>query len=238
MFFQFLFFLHFEVTQGQTPTMQSYSNGSKNYQFLYNAAYSSSTIHIRPGLYKFTCKGAQGGGGGYYYKVGLIVYSDSFTGGLGALVSGTIKINNTMDFYISIGSAGQNTTYGSAQKGLGGTNGGGDSSQPTQYTYAGGGGGASDIYSLDFERLMIAAGGSGASGITYGAPGGDNQGRYTTKAEPSILTDCTYASSTRTTLTTGNEQYQGGSSSGSYDYQLKLLTKFDFCSSGGGGGYH
>lgn len=146
----------------------------------------SLLIYSKPGVYSFTlppgehvieCYGAQGGKSFYNGEE-----SGGKPGGKGAFVNGTLVITGeTKKFYAHVGGEGG---YGEKGPNSGGINGGGkggeDTGKPLDGNDApGGGGGASDIrYRDDFlyNRIMVAAGGSGAAWACQGAPGGDING--------------------------------------------------------------
>lgn len=176
-------------------------------------------FNLNAGRYKVTCYGAQGGysfaGGGF----GNI-------GGRGASVSAYINIIGPFKtFYALIGGQGQSGSTGLAP---GGFNGGGSSGWCKKWKHhwhhkqhrngPGGGGGATELRYLINDiayRIIVAAGGSGASYGSPGAPGGGLTGYNS------------YGPSARTNQNGGNQNGQGSSGNTAKYYP----------SSGGGGGY-
>lgn len=135
---------------------------------------------LQTGRYKVKCYGAQGGWSYCHSGFGAI-------GGKGAMVSGYFNVtNHNQIFYAYVGGKGSSEIHGLA---AGGFNGGGLSGECKKYHHKfkstrkgngpGGGGGATDIRIGDNDishRIIVAAGGSGASCYTQGAPGGDLNG--------------------------------------------------------------
>ena len=118
------------------------------------------------GYYKIELWGAAGGKSGA-----------SAEGGRGAYTSGTIYLKEWDVLYFFIGTKGQDYTDGLTEAPTGGFNGGSDGDLTTQTA---GGGGATDLRIDDGgspadalnTRIMVAAGGTGASAYRSGADGG------------------------------------------------------------------
>lgn len=109
----------------------------------------------KAGTYKIELVGASGGNNG------------SKKGGKGAYTTGEIYLEANENLNVYVGGAGSKTAAGVANSSAGGYNGGGDGSSDSGY--AGGGGGATDIRfgGNDLNnRIMVAAGGSGAGNGT------------------------------------------------------------------------
>ena len=144
---------------------------SRRQTFYYTKLFNitgEDTVNLSRGTYLFECWGAQGGAA---LCDGLI----KTEGGRGAYASGVIKINSSSTFHIYVG--GKGADGGIKMSSRGGYNGGGDGGlDPIDNDNAGAGGGASDIRinknSL-YNRIIVAAGGSGAVYDVNGAPGGD-----------------------------------------------------------------
>lgn len=138
-----------------------------------------------PGHYPFVLKAGQytvqcyGGEGGSSYSGSNL----KSIGGRGAYVKGTINITGTgRTLYAFVGGKSPSTARG---LNVGGYNGGGNSGYDKGGVYSegndgsGGGGGASDLRYTDTNpdhRIIVAAGGSGASNDCDGAPGGTING--------------------------------------------------------------
>ena len=121
-----------------------------------------------------------------------------FPGGKGAYASGIIFLKETTKFLLYIGGMGVDGINIYNTSSPGGWNGAGASGRDTGREItgetngadsSGGGGGATDIRlvkAVDGEestnidslnsRIIVAAGGSGGAGLSYGAPGGDIKG--------------------------------------------------------------
>lgn len=135
---------------------------------------------LPPGQFVFECYGGQGGSSHFNDD-------EKKTGGKGAYVKGTLDIiGDSKKFYAHVGGKGKAGVKGPND---GGNNGGGKGGEDTGNNIgdgndaSGGGGGASDIrYKNDnyYNRVMVAAGGSGAAWICEGAPGGDTKGYHAT----------------------------------------------------------
>ena len=136
------------------------------------------SFFLTAGQYVVTCYGAQGG---QSYNDGKI----SKDGGKGAFVNGTMSVTGKGNkFWAYIGGEGKKGEQG---PNAGGSNGGGNGGKDTghgiewDFEGAGGGGGATDPRIDDNSnesRIMVAAGGSGASCECEGAPGGNLYGYY------------------------------------------------------------
>jgi hypothetical protein len=153
--------------------------------FSYTGNIQEYTIPIS-GLYKLEAYGGKGGDGGNG--------SASLTGGYGGYEYGYKVLNKDDLLYIVCGGAGEPNMKNSLLGG--GYNGGYDGlGQPwyPQYTYAGGGGGATHIATMtgllseigidNIDKVLLIAGGGGGSngpGVggtnVYGQPGGGDSG--------------------------------------------------------------
>lgn len=176
---------------------------------------------LTAGKYKVDCYGGKGGQS-YTYKAFKGASIDK-NGGNGAHVSGimTIKGNGTI-FYAFVGGNGASDKNGPSD---GGFNGGGKSGKATGSTYgAGGGGGSTDlrIHNTDINnRIIVAAGGSGAVTGHNGCNGGGLKGRYYNNNQKKCIdSDSTTQHSGNALLNGGNGKDHGSAPS-----------------SGGGGGY-
>ena len=189
----------------------------------------STKVTLSAGRYQVYCYGAQGGRS---YRQGNL---QAF-GGKGAYTTGVIQITGSgTAFYLNVGGMGG---YESALgPNSGGYNGGGKSGRDIQDPNggsdgpgggddaSGGGGGATDIRIYNNQlgnRIMVAAGGSGAAFRCNGAPGGDYKGYY-----PSTESCDVYVQSEEVSETKGNEN---GVGSNGADFHCTP-------GSGGGGGY-
>lgn len=216
--FYLLFFSNSIFSLPKTSPSLS-SNEFSRINYLSYSTPDAYSFKLPAGRYKITCYGAQGG---LAYNGGNIASN----GGKGAKVSGYINVDGSgKTFYAVVGDIGKSRSTGLAD---GGFNGGGNSGWNKKYKHhwhskqfsngPGGGGGASDIRINTNEytnRIMVAAGGSGAAINLGGAPGGDLTG-YTINGP-----------SSRTTQTEGNENGQGSNGATAKHYP----------STGGGGGY-
>ena len=131
----------------------------------------SYSFQLKAGQYIVRCYGAQGGNA---FLNGKYLTN---TGGKGAYARGTmiVKGANTT-FYAFVGGMGMSSPKGPNE---GGFNGGGNSGKDNHIfgddDASGGGGGATDlrIYNgSNINRIIVAAGGSGGSGVCKGAYGG------------------------------------------------------------------
>lgn len=197
-----------------SPSSIKGSDSSESFHLKYTVPGEYSFV-LQPGKYKVTCYGAQGG--------------DSIlgaSGGRGAFVSGYLNINEyDQTFFVRVGGKGGTEKYGLSP---GGYNGGGQSGWCIKYKHhwhhkqfghgGGGGGGATELRiktNTLANRIIVAAGGSGASYEISGAPGGDLNG-YNGRGV-----------STRTNQVLGNENGVGSAG----------IKAKKFPSSGGGAGY-
>lgn len=148
---------------------------SKNYTY----PSGINEIFLTAGQYTVECYGAQGGESYYNGEHGA-------NGGKGAYVKGVMNITGTgTKFYGYVGGKGKNSTKGGMP---GGFNGGGKSGIDVKASFiddeddgSGSGGGATDLRifnKLLSNRIIVAAGGSGAAGKCEGAPGGEIYGYY------------------------------------------------------------
>lgn len=175
-------------------------------------------FYLTAGTYTVHCYGAQGG---HSYEQGYYEYGTK--GGLGAHVYGTMKVVGKILFYAYVGGEGQ---CGRVGPNAGGFNGGGLSGRDKEdhEDGPGGGGGSTDIrINRDTiqSRIIVAAGGSGAVGVSGGANGGDLYGRY---VDPNRQQQLSFS----TTQISGYALLNGGpGESGKYHP-----------GSGGGGGYY
>ena len=151
--------------------------------FFYNES-QQTELFLGPGVYLFECWGAQGGRG-------VKDASYETEGGKGAYVSGYIGFNKRRKLYLYIGGKGGDGSYKPNIKANPGFNGGGYGGADTSDDASGGGGGSTDIRLVGgdwnntegiLNRIIVAAGGSGSSFDTYGAPGGTING-YTASAK-------------------------------------------------------
>ncbi|MDD3453451.1 MAG: glycine-rich protein [Bacilli bacterium] len=152
--------------------LSEFSNSSLVWEYDYTGSYQTFTAPYS-GMYKVELWGAQGGS-----------VNTTYTGGLGAYTKGEVYLDQGEKLYVYVGQ--QPTTV------TGGWNGGG-----TGFGNARGGGGATDVRTVNNatatvwndanslrSRIMVAAGGSGASvyettsWYSYGAAGGGLQGLY------------------------------------------------------------
>ncbi len=185
------------------------------FEFPYTGNYQTFTA-LQTGYYKIELWGAQGGKGRTNNSLTIIGGNGSYTSGLLKMVKGDI-------LYVYIGGKGADSPSSSAG-GNGGYNGGGKGGNDTSDDEGtGGGGGASDVRLVsglwnDFNslksRLMVAAGGAGAS-VAAGGPGGGVSSAAT----------CTSSAATQTT----GYSFGTGQTGTNYNYVP---------SSGGGGGYY
>ena len=145
-------------------------------EFYYTGDYQEYEIK-ESGYYRIQCWGADGG-----YSVGN--GSRKANGGTGGYTSGIIYLEKGEKIYIYVGGHGEDATVGKDSQN--GYNGGGLGTWDHEDDEtAGAGGGATDIRLIanewnDFEslksRIMVAAGGGGASWETEGGAGGGLEG--------------------------------------------------------------
>ncbi len=149
---------------------ETYSGVTK----VFNYTGSSQEFQIKQnGYYKIQCWGAKGG-------CSLADGNREKSGGKGGYTSGIIYLNKGEKIYVYVGKKGEDATRGKDSKG--GYNGGGLGTWDNRDDEAAGaGGGATDIRLVsgdwnNFEslksRIMVAAGGAGASWKTEGGAGG------------------------------------------------------------------
>ena len=192
----------------------------------------TSQIYVVPetGMYTIEAWGAQGGNG--YNAVG----------GNGGYSRGTVKLTKGEMLYIRVGGKGTDsgTSYSRAIKN-GGYNGGGNgavsqyqeydssiSGYVSYYTFAGAGGGSSDVrIGKDnlYARIIVAGGGSG--GIATGSNGGYSG--YVGGGTRSDGYDSTYWA-TQTSAGTGGSFGQGAN--------ISNITSYKYVSGPGGGGWY
>lgn len=189
-------------------------------------------LHLKPGSYFVGLWGANGGQGcqnGERIK----------PGGSGAFVSARLDLTKSVNLYLFVGSAGENSSCKRMTSAAGGWNGGGRGGMDTDNggSYvgvgddgAGGGGGATDLRLQngaswdDLEslksRILVAAGGSGSQFYRNGAPGGDLVGYYTNTEDEFVVS-----------LTSQTNGYALGRGADGDDHIIVP-------SSGAGGGYY
>lgn len=216
MFFSYLLFQIQSLENSTLSNVTEYF--SKENYYVYKQPGEFSFI-LPAGRYRISCYGAQGGRA---YNNGNF----GNPGGNGAYVSGYLNVTgNNTKFFARVGGAGNMRNTGIA---TGGYNGGGTSGWCIKWKHhwkshqnkngPGGGGGATDIRinTNDLSsRIMVAAGGSGASVYINGAPGGELTGYNA------------FGPTSQTTQTNGNPNGLGSDGA-----NAKLCP-----SSGGGGGY-
>lgn len=206
----------------------------EEYEFDYTGT-AQNFVAKRDGYYKVELWGAQGGS------------NELSSGGKGAYTEGIIYLSKNQNIYIYVGSEGKTIRESDVTAGY---NGGGSgtflsnlSSSETLSLYGGGGGGATDIRLVDGDwnnasslksRIMVAAGGSGASNWSNpkdGSAGGAING----------LDGKFYSSGTEEfTISKGATQNSGGigannSVNGGFGYGATPNSNFG---SGAGGGYY
>lgn len=171
------------------------------------------------GTYKIELLGASGGDSN----------NNKISGGFGAYTSGEIYLNKDDVLYLNVGCAGSSASGEENANAEGGFNGGGNGTTASEgVTYSGGGGGATDVRfggnTLN-DRIMVAAGGSGAgngedpdSGMPGGSLASENSGSNGPKGA---------------TQTTGGKAASGGNA-GSFGKGADGAT----LGSGAGGGYY
>ena len=199
------------------------------YEFNFTGKPSEQTLF--PGRYFIQCWGASGGSGCQDGK-------NSHKGGNGAYVSGILQLKEKKTFYIFVGGKGEDGACTEYKRTKGGYNGGGDGGGDTTNGPGGddggsGGGGATDIRLINLEtdnnlislrsRIIVAAGGSGSSYSSFGAPGGDIYGYV-----PSGNNVFNFVHYQNTSQTSG---YQFGDGESGEDHNV-------LPSSGAGGGYY
>ncbi|MCM1031433.1 MAG: glycine-rich protein, partial [Oscillibacter sp.] len=191
-------------------------------------------IVLPPGKYKMEAWGAKGGNASSW-KGG------TKSGGYGGYASGEIRLTKSQMFYLYVGNAGVPNGGKTYNGGGGGRSSGGD--DPS----GGAGGGAADIrleggvwntfISLK-SRIIVAAGGAGADGYTYGSNGGAGGGLVGYNGN-----FCRYDGNTTFYVATGGTQIKGGTYGSSSPNVVNGVlgiggnprSKYG---SGGGGGYY
>lgn len=142
---------------------------------------SSETCHpikitLESGVYFIELWGAQGGNGCTDNAIKLQYY-----GGRGSYVAGNLRLYERRSFFLFIGGHGNAPSNCSAKNPTaGGYNGGGAAGFDTHDNDNSGSGGGSTDIRLDendiTSRIIVAAGGSGSTFDSFGAPGGDLTG--------------------------------------------------------------
>ena len=181
----------------------------------FSATGAVQNVTLNAGTYKLEVWGAQGGN-----------YNTTYTGGKGGYSYGTLTLNNTTNLYVYVGKQAQTITTNRTVT-TGGFNGGGNGFNryySGTYTYAQGGGGATDIRigqdSL-YSRVIVAGGGSGATNRTNGYYGGGTSGGTGLSG---------YAGSQTSAGTNGSFGTGGSATTSGNNYK--------YGSAGGGGGWY
>ena len=181
----------------------------------FSATGAVQNVTLNAGTYKLEVWGAQGGN-----------YSTTYVGGKGGYSYGTLTLSNTTNLYVYVGKQPQTVTTDRVAT-TGGFNGGGNGFNryySGTYTYAQGGGGASDIRigqdSL-YSRVIVAGGGSGATNRTNGYYGGGTSGGTGLSG---------YAGSQTSAGTNGSFGTGGSATTSGNNYK--------YGSAGGGGGWY
>ena len=181
----------------------------------FSATGAVQNVTLNAGTYKLEVWGAQGGN-----------YSTTYVGGKGGYSYGTLTLNETTNLYVYVGKQPQTVTTDRVAT-TGGFNGGGNGFNryySGTYTYAQGGGGASDIRigqdSL-YSRVIVAGGGSGATNRTNGYYGGGTSGGTGLSG---------YAGSQTSAGTNGSFGTGGSATTSGNNYK--------YGSAGGGGGWY
>ena len=181
----------------------------------FSATGAVQNVTLNAGTYKLEVWGAQGGN-----------YNTTYTGGKGGYSYGTLTLNNTTNLYVYVGKQAQTITTNRTVT-TGGFNGGGNGYNryySGTYTYAQGGGGATDIRigqdSL-YSRVIVAGGGSGATNRTNGYYGGGTSGGTGLSG---------YAGSQTSAGTNGSFGTGGSATTSGSNYK--------YGSAGGGGGWY
>ena len=181
----------------------------------FSATGAVQNVTLNAGTYKLEVWGAQGGN-----------YSTTYVGGKGGYSYGTLTLSNTTNLYVYVGKQPQTVTTDRVAT-TGGFNGGGNGFNryySGTYTYAQGGGGASDIRigqdSL-YSRVIVAGGGSGATNRTNGYYGGGTTGETGLSG---------YAGSQTSAGTNGSFGIGGSATTSGNNYK--------YGSAGGGGGWY
>ena len=181
----------------------------------FSATGAVQNVTLNAGTYKLEVWGAQGGN-----------YNTTYTGGKGGYSYGTLTLNYTTNLYVYVGKQAQTITTNRTVT-TGGFNGGGNGYNryySGTYTYAQGGGGATDIRigqdSL-YSRVIVAGGGSGATNRTNGYYGGGTSGGTGLSG---------YAGSQTSAGTNGSFGTGGSATTSGSNYK--------YGSAGGGGGWY
>jgi hypothetical protein len=200
--------------------------------FAHNGSVQTLTT-VNSGNYKFQLWGAQGGGGGYG--------EGSSSGGKGGYAEGTLAIAADESFYVRVG--GQGSGYSIPGGGSGGYPGGAAGGTAYgSYKGGGGGGGATEVRITNTgwndaeglrSRIMVAAGGGGASrDLTGGVGAGASAVNTATRGGTTIKGAGQTALSSTTDYNAGTfgiGATGAGGTSGSYSGEGR---------GGGGGGYY
>ena len=181
----------------------------------FSATGAVQNVTLNAGTYKLEVWGAQGGN-----------YNTTYTGGKGGYSYGTLTLNNTTNLYVYVGKQAQTITTNRTVT-TGGFNGGGNGYNryySGTYTYAQGGGGATDIRIRQdslYSRVIVAGGGSGATNRTNGYYGGGTSGGTGLSG---------YAGSQTSAGTNGSFGTGGSATTSGNNYK--------YGSAGGGGGWY
>lgn len=199
-------------------------------------------IAPKDGYYHVQLWGAQGGSA---------LYTTEYTGGLGAYTTGTIYLKKGTKLTITVGGVGHivsgTTTFTKAGTGF---NGGAVGSASSSNSTHGGGGGATDIRyngtSLN-DRIMVAAGGGGASSHvrTPNYSGNGGEGGTLTGGTAEQASDVCYAYGTGGSQTSGGisitvESNRGYGGMAKFGIGESTYTEYTTAGaySGGGAGYY
>ena len=206
-----------DITEETTYYVQAYEEIMQDIEMNYSSS-GSYTYTVPEGVSELTLQvwGAQGGN-----------YSSTYQGGKGGYAAGTLAVTPGDVLHVYVG--GQPSSYTTNNAGYaipGGYNGGGNgrmTSWSGTYTYAQGGGGATDIRlngtSL-YDRIIVAGGGSGASNSNVGWAGGGTTGAG-------------YSSSYY-----GTQSAAGSSGSFGQGANSVSVSNYRYCPAGGGGGWY
>lgn len=207
-----------EYVTGDIATLGHFKVNLGRYEYSYTGDTQIFTVPQAVRLIKVTIYGASGGEGFYQNN----------PGGLGGMISGTIKVEGGQSFYLTIGGQGF-SSLGQTNKNEGGFNGGGSG------TYGGGGGGgATDIRTISntlTNRILVAGGGGGAGGggNTLGGSGGG-------QIAMSGLNDKSCGGSGGTQTVAGAGGYSEEHNRRGCDGQFGVGGDADGTTAGGGGG--
>ena len=213
----------------------------KDYDYI--GTYQEFTVSTT-GTYKIELWGAQGGN---------VENSDSILvqGGKGAYVSGNIKLEKEIKFYIYVGASGENSINGGEYHAFSSTFNGGGSGHQNIYARASSGGGATDIRLINGvwnsfnslkSRIMVSAGGGGALSFESRSPGGYGGALQGGEGLINGLGNGAYDSNIRENAT-GGTQTSGGKTNDRKTFESFGKfgiggNSFGESSSGGGGGYY